>query len=186
MYTVNIGGGDTAGPGEAGGPIGLQQANIFVRLTEDAPEGIAETLRDEFEKPGRTLRISEIADGPPAGGVEIFVTGPNYDDISDVTEELAASIVNIDGIVNLESNVAEARPEVAIEVDPEKAGRIGLTTLQVGLQISQYTIGQRVTSINVNGKAVDVVLTGDPRSTGSVDQLEFARNCWTGWGGSPR
>ena len=171
VYTVNIGGGDTAGPGEAGGPIGLQQANIFVRLTEDAPEGIAETLRDEFEKPGRTLRISEIADGPPAGGVEIFVTGPNYDDISDVTEELAASIVNIDGIVNLESNVAEARPEVAIEVDPEKAGRIGLTTLQVGLQISQYTIGQRVTSINVDGKAVDVVLTGDPRTTGSVDQL---------------
>ena len=65
VYTVNIGGGDTAGPGEAGGPMGLQQANIFVRLTEDAPEGIAETLRDEFEKPGRTLRISEIADGPP-------------------------------------------------------------------------------------------------------------------------
>ena len=29
VYTVNIGGGDTAGPGEAGGPIGLQQANIL-------------------------------------------------------------------------------------------------------------------------------------------------------------
>ena len=109
--------------------------------------------------------------GRPAGGVEIFVTGPNYNHISEVTEELAASIGAIDGIVNLDSDVTEARPEVAIEVDPEKAGRIGLTTLQVGLQISQYTIGQRVTSINVDGKAVDVVLTGDPRSTSSVDQL---------------
>ena len=171
VYTVSIGGGDFTGPGETGGPTGLQKASFFVRLSEDAPEGIAETLRDEFEKPGQTLRVSEISDGPPAGGVEIFVTGPNYNHISDVTEELAASISAIDGIVNLESNVAEARPEVAIEVDPEKAGRIGLTTRQVGLQISQYTIGQRVTSINVDGKAVDVVLTGDPRSTGSVDQL---------------
>ena len=171
VYTVIIGGGDFTGPGEAGGPMGLQQASFFIRLSGDAPEGIAETLRDEFEKPGRTLRISEIADGPPAGGVEIFVTGPNYNHISDVTEELAASIGAIEGIVNLESDVAEARPEVAIEVDPEKAGSIGLTTRQVGLQISQYTIGQRVTSINVDGEAVDVVLTGDPRSTGSVDQL---------------
>ena len=171
VYTVIIGGGDFTGPGEAGGPMGLQQASFFIRLSGDAPEGIAETLRDEFEKPGQTLRVSEISDGPPAGGVEIFVTGPNYNHISDVTEELAASISAIDGIVNLESDVAEARPEVAIEVDPEKAGSIGLTTRQVGLQISQYTIGQRVTSINVDGEVVDVVLTGDPRSTGSVDQL---------------
>ena len=171
VYTVIIGGGDFTGPGEAGGPMGLQQASFFIRLSGDAPEGIAETLRDEFEKPGQTLRVSEISDGPPAGGVEIFVTGPNYNHISDVTEELAASIGAIEGIVNLESDVAEARPEVAIEVDPEKAGRIGLTTRQVGLQISQYTIGQRVTSIDVDGEAVDVVLTGDPRSTGSVDQL---------------
>ncbi len=171
VYTVIIGGGDFTGPGEAGGPMGLQQASFFIRLSGDAPEGIAETLRDEFEKPGQTLRVSEISDGPPAGGVEIFVTGPNYNHISDVTEELAVSIGAIDGIVNLESDVAEARPEVAIEVDPEKAGSIGLTTRQVGLQISQYTIGQRVTSINVDGEAVDVVLTGDPRATGSVDQL---------------
>ena len=171
VYTVIIGGGDFTGPGEAGGPMGLQQASFFIRLSGDAPEGIAETLRDEFEKPGQTLRVSEISDGPPAGGVEIFVTGPNYNHISNVTEELAASIGAIDGIVNLESDVAEARPEVAVEVDPEKAGSIGLTTRQVGLQISQYTIGQRVTSINVDGEAVDVVLTGDPRATGSVDQL---------------
>ena len=171
VYTVTIGSGDFAGPGQTDGPTSLQQASFFVRLSDDSPEGIAETLRDEFEKPGQTLRISELADGPPAGGVEIFVTGPNYNHIADVTDELAASIVAIEGIVNLESDVAEARTEVLVEVDPEKAGRIGLTTRQVGLQISQYTIGQRVTSINVDGEAVDVVLTGDPRSTGSVDQL---------------
>ena len=171
VYTVTIGSGDFAGSGQTDGPTSLQQASFFVRLSDDSPEGIAETLRDEFEKPGQTLRISELADGPPAGGVEIFVTGPNYNHIADVTDELAASIVAIEGIVNLESDVAEARTEVLVEVDPEKAGRIGLTTRQVGLQISQYTIGQRVTSINVDGEAVDVILTGDPRATGSVDQL---------------
>ena len=172
VYTVSIGGSDFTGPGTGDNPsAGLQQASFFVQLSDDAPEGIAEILRGEFEKPGQKLRISELSDGPPTGGVEIFITGPDYNDIAEVTEELAASIATIDGIVNLDSDVAQARTEVAVEVDPEKAGQIGLTTRQVGLQLSQYTIGQRVTSIDVDGEAVDVVLTGDPRDVGSVDQL---------------
>ena len=172
VYSVSIGGGDFTGPGgEENLAVGLQQASFFVRLSEDAPEGIAEILRGEFEKPGQTLRISEISDGPPTGGIEIFVTGPKYDDIAAVAKELAASIATIDGVVNLDSDVAQARTEVAVEVDPEKAGLIGLTARQVGLQLSQYTIGQRVTSIDVDGEAVDVVLAGDPRAVGSVDQL---------------
>ena len=172
VYSVSIGGSDFTGPGgEENLSAGLRQASFFVQLSEDAPEGIAEILRDEFKKPGRTLRISEISDGPPTGGIEIFVTGPDYDDIAAVTGELAASLAEIEGVVNLESDVAEARTELAVEVDPEKAGRIGLTTRQVGLQLSQYTIGQRVTSIDVDGEAVDVALAGDPRDVGSIDRL---------------
>ncbi len=171
VYTVSIGtGGFGRGPG--GGPGSLQQASFFARLAEDAPDDIAATLRTELAKPGQTVRVSEVVNGPPSAGIEIFVTGPNYGDIAAVTAELADSIAAIDGVVNLESDVTQARPEVAVEVDPEKAGRIGLTTQQVGLQLSQYTIGQRVTSINVDGETVDVILSGEPRSRAGVEQLK--------------
>ena len=170
VYSASIGGTDF-GPG-AGGSAGLQQARFVAQLSEDAPEDIAETLRKELDKPGQTLRVSEISAGPPAGGVEIAVTGPNYDDIAAVTRILAAEIEGIEGIVNLETEVAQARPEVAVEVDPERAARIGLTTRQVGLQLSQFLIGQRVTTINVEGESVDVVLSGDPRATAGVEQLK--------------
>ena len=68
--------------------------------------------------------------------------------------------------------MAQARPEVSIEVDPEKAALIGLNTRQVGLQLSQYLIGQTVTTINVDGDAVDVVLLGDLGSTRGIDQVQ--------------
>ena len=170
VYSASIGGTDF-GPG-AGGSTGLQQARFVAQLSEDAPEDIAETLRKELDKPGQTLRVSEISAGPPVGGVEIAVTGPNYDDIAAVTRILAAEIEGIEGIVNLETEVAQARPEVAVEVDPEKAARIGLTTRQVGLQLSQFLIGQRVTTINIEGESVDVVLSGDPRATAGIEQLK--------------
>ena len=82
--------------------------------------------------------------------------------------ELTASIATIDGVINLESDVTEARTEV----DPEKAALVGLTTQQVGLQLSQYLIGQRVTTINIDGDTVDVVLSGDPRAAVGIEQLK--------------
>ena len=169
VYSVSIGARDL----NLGGiPAGLEQASFFATLSEDAPDDIASILRTELEKPGQLVRVSEASDGPPSAGVEIFITGPNYEDIVSVAGELAASISTIEGIVNLESNVAQARPEVSIEVDPEKAALIGLSTRQVGLQLSQYLIGQTVTTINVDGDAVDVVLLGDLGSTRGIDQVQ--------------
>ncbi|MDE2901017.1 MAG: efflux RND transporter permease subunit [Chloroflexota bacterium] len=168
VYSASIGGIDF----DFGtGPAGLQQARFFALLSEDAPEDISETLREELAKPGQTVRVSELSAGPPAGGVEIFVTGPNYDDIAEVTRELADSIGAIDGIVNMESNVTQARPELAVQVDPEKAANIGLTTEQVGTQLNKFLIGEQVTSIDIDGESVDVYLSGDLFAAGGAQGL---------------
>ena len=167
-YTVRIGAtGQIFGPA----PGGPEQASFFANLPHDAPDDIANVLRNELARPGRSLSISEVQDGPPSGGVEIFITGSNYDDITATSEELFAELSAIDGIVNLKSTVAQARDEISIQVDPEKAARIGLTTRQVGLQISQYLIGQTVTTMTVDGESVDVVLVGDPRDAAGVESI---------------
>ncbi len=168
VYSVSIGASDF---NLGGVPAGLEQASFYATLSEDAPGDIADVLREELEKPGQVVRVSEASDGPPSAGIEIFVTGPNYDDITSVASELSASISAIEGVVNLESNVAQARPEVSIEVDPERAALIGLSTRQVGLQLSQYLIGQTVTTINVDGETVDVVLSGGLGAARGIDQV---------------
>ncbi len=168
VYTVSIGATDLT----FGAPGGPGQAAFFANLAHDAPDDIANILRNELDRPGRSLSIAEVQDGPPSGGVEIFVTGSNYDDISAVAAELVAALSTIDGVANLESSVAQARDEISIQVDPEKASRIGLTTRQVGFQLSQYLIGQTVTTMTIDGETVDVVLVGAPRSVGSIDAIE--------------
>ena len=101
-------------------PGGPGRATFFANLAHDAPDDIANILRNELDRPGRSLSIAEVQDGPPSGGVEIFVTGSNYDDISAVSTELVAALSTIDGIVNLESSVSQARDEISIQVDPEE------------------------------------------------------------------
>ena len=169
IYTATIGATELGFGGEPGG---LNQASFLAYLPEDAPDDIASVLRRELDKPGRRLSINELSSGPPTTGIEISVTGPNYDDIASVSGKLVQSLGAIDGVVNVESDVAQARDEVSIEVDPERAAKVGVSTRQVGLQLSQYLIGQTVTSITIDGEVTDVVLTGDRRAVSGIDKVK--------------
>ena len=168
VYAATVG---AANLGFGGEPAGLNRASILVRLHPDAPEDIANTLRDDLDAPGRVLRITELADGPPTEGVEVSVTGADYDQVSAVSRRLLRSLSTVEGIVNLESNAAQERDEVSVRVDPGKAAEIGLNTREVGLQLSRYLRGETVTSITLDGEATDVVLSGSPDAAASLEQV---------------
>ena len=169
ISTVTIGATSLA---SGGAPGGFNQASMLLVLNDEAPTDLAASLRDELPKPGRTVRIRELADGPPVSGVEIVVTGPNYDDIEAVSERLMASLSSVDGVVNLESDVAQSRNEVAVAVNPDAATAIGLTSRDVSAQLNQLLVGRQVTTISVDGDDVDVVVVGDRRALGGIEAMK--------------
>ena len=116
IYLTTVGNPENAFlPGGGPGLGGSSRANIFVSLTRDAPKDITEQLRAELASGGqRTISVTEIGEGPPQSGLEVSVTGNDYQAISDVAGRLAAEFSTIDGIVNVTSNVAESREEVVI------------------------------------------------------------------------
>ena len=168
IYTATVGATDL---GSGGAPGGFNQASILVVLAPNAPEGVANTLRENLESPDRLVRVTELTEGPPTGGVEISIAGSDYQDITSVSQELIVSLSTLDGVVNLESDVAQAREEVAVEVDPAAAAAIGLTTRQVGFQLSQFLVGRTVTTIEIDGQDTDVVLSGSRDAVSSLDKV---------------
>ena len=169
VYTSTIGATDAA---FGGAPTGLNEASLFVNLSEDAPADIDDRLRSELEKPGRIVRITELDAGPPDDGVQINITGTDYGDISTASQQIIDAISDVEGVANLESNVAQVRPAVSIKVDPEKAALLGLSTRRVGLQLSQYLIGQTVTNVSIDGDIVDVSLSGNPSAVNGVENIQ--------------
>lgn len=155
------------GAGNIGG------ANVFVGLTEDAANDIAEALRAELAGGGdATISVSEVGSGgPPTSGLEMNVTGDDYAQISAVARQLVEEFGAIDGIVNVTTDVAEARDEIVITVDPAAAAVLGLTAGDVAAQVSQFMAGQRVTQTEVDGVAVDVFLRGRMEPNGGVETL---------------
>ena len=169
VYSATIGATNLSFGGQPGG---LNQASILLNLAKDAPEDIDQILREELDTGGRTIRIREIASGPPTAGVEISITGSSYDDIVAVSQELTASISELEEVINIESNVAQARDEASIQVDPAKAASIGLSTRQIGLQLSQYLIGETVTRITIDDTVTDVVLSGNRMAANGIGAVE--------------
>ena len=168
IYTATVGATELGGGGIPGS---FNQASLLVALSDEAPEDAASMMRENLQGPGRQLQITELQDGPPAGGVEISIAGPEYQDITRVSADLVSVIGAIDGVVNLNSNVAQAREEVAVEVDPTAAAAIGLTSRQVGFQLSQFLVGRTVTTISIDGEDTEVVLSGGRDAVSSLDRV---------------
>ena len=172
FYQTTMGAsGDIFGPG--GGTGGLNTAAMVIALEEDPPEGITERVRGMF--PGNDevdISVVEVTNGPPSGGLELTVTGSNFSDITAATRDLEEAVKQIEGLVNVASDLSEARDEVVVHVNPEKAAKFGLTTAAVGLQVNQYIVGRIVSEVDLEGVTMNVVIRGDSEGIDDINELK--------------
>ena len=173
-YVTTIGSPTNAfGPGSGAGVGGSGRASILVLLTEDAPENLADQLRSELGgDDGRRVNITEISGGPPTSGLEVRVTGSDYSAVSSVANLLTAEFAQIDGIVNVSSNVAESRDEIIINVRTTDAAKIGLSARLVAFQVSQFLVGQPVTEVNLESGPTTVILKGNAEGVNEIDGVK--------------
>ena len=174
LYQVNIG--QPADEFNIGiGTGSLHLAGFTMRVAEGAPRDIADMVREKLPEPGEgaSYFLSEVTDGPPTEDLEIRVIGPSYTDITTVARELETRLSNIEGIVNVDSNVTAARDEVAIRIDNGKAAEYGLSTLSVAQQVNQFVVGRAVTDLDLDEVNLDIVVRGQPDD---VDNIEKLRN----------
>lgn len=170
-YTTTIGAASGAG-GAQSFTTGFNESSTFVQLNEDVPEDIVEILRQRLPTTeDRRITIVDVGGGPPAAGLEISITGNNYREIAPIALLLASELESIDGLEDVTSDVSDARNEVIVSVDPERAAALGLSTQTVAFQINQFLVGQTVTQIDLDGGPVDVILTGPAESINSVETI---------------
>ena len=155
--------------GFTGTPIELQDANTravfgdyisiydIQRSVEDGAtvriyyeSRLAKLALDEDEKPTIDPEFEEATEGEEVerreklktkwAQLEAIVGSENR--LKQVAQELSTSLSSVEGVVNLESDVAQARDEVAIRVDSAAAANIGLTARQVGVPAKRIPSGE--------------------------------------------
>jgi multidrug efflux pump subunit AcrB len=99
--------------------------------------------------PGVSIIVEKEQNGPPAGyPVNIEITGENYGDMLVEAQRMKdfLNTRNIAGIEELKIDVNKAKPGVDISVDVEKAGRLGITSGQVGQTLRRSVFGEKIST----------------------------------------
>lgn len=98
---------------------------------------------------GVSISVEKDENGPPSGyPINIEISGEDYDKMLDETERLRQFINNtgIEGIEELKIDINKSKPELDIVVDRDKAGKLGITTAQVGQTIRRAVFGEEAST----------------------------------------
>lgn len=98
--------------------------------------GIMEDIRAAVDGiPGASVTVKPEQNGPPTGPpINVEVRGEDYDKLVRTAERLNSFIdsLNIPGIEELTDDLERNKPEVIVDINRERANRLGINTSTVG------------------------------------------------------
>ena len=151
-------------------------ATMTVRLSDDADVEATSTRLATALEPVRTDGYDATVSsggGFTSNGLRVIVTGPSAADVAKGTDAVVASLADDPDLLNLQSDLVAATPEVQVTVDPNKAIGVGMSAAQVSAQVRSALVAQTATSVqSADGQTISVIVQLDPASVASVDDLK--------------
>ena len=108
--------------------------------------------------------------GGNTNSVQVTVQGNNYDTVSKVAEDLTQQVSGIQNVVNVKNDVVNAKPEIVVSVDANKAIAAGTTPAQIAGQVRQVLTTTPLGSVVIDGRPYQLTEQVSGAST-SVDAL---------------
>ena len=102
--------------------------------------------------PGVQISFEKSDMGPPTGkAINIEIAGRNYDQLLYLTDSLQAFIEqsDIEGIEGLKIDLEVDKPQLLIQIDREKARRLGVSTIQIAGTIRTALFGKEISDFKV-------------------------------------
>lgn len=93
--------------------------------------------------------------------VEVKLLGADTAVLREFAPQIAARLKGIPGLVDLYDGVSGCAPELELSVEPDAAGRVGLTATQIADQVRDALLGQVVTTVPRSGRLIGVRIRFD-------------------------
>jgi len=180
---VNVGvGGDQQFGGGADQP---ERSRVSLNMVDYAerPESSSRTLeklRAQLQGiPGTDIEFTKEQQGPPTGPpVNIEISGPEFDQITDISTEAkrrlrdAAQSGRLPGLVDVTDNLNRGRPEIQVDVDRETAAKYGLSTGQIARTVRSAIQGTEADTYRSGDDEFDITVRLREADRTSIESLE--------------
>ena len=165
-----------------GGPSGPDAARVTVSLAEfsdrefDSHEVLAEMQRSiGTDVAGAEIKVDQTNEGPAQGlPINVEVIGEDPTLLKELSDEVLQVLRNdpvYGKLVGLESDLDEARPELSVTVDREKAVLYGVSTRDVGMAIRGAIQGIEAAKYRTGNDEYDIVVRLGEEYRGELESL---------------
>lgn len=173
---VTIGGQGT--PERATFLVKLKEANVAPRVEKELREKLAGTPGLAFSSGG----IAGGGTGVTGRTVQMNLqTTGSVNDLVTASQQILDAVQNVPGIVDLGRSYQSGKPELHIDVDRDKAARLGLSTAAVGATVRTLVNGDTASRYREPGKEADIVVRLRPQDRSRLqDILDLSLTTTTG------
>ncbi|MGQ3111351.1 MAG: efflux RND transporter permease subunit [Brevundimonas sp.] len=170
-------------PGFGGGSFNSGNANMILadwskrdRTADEIAQEINGKLRNQTDAQVNASVPGAFQRGGGGGGgsnsVEMIVTGAEYADIYNWLQPVLAASLENPGFSRPRLNYEPTSPRLLVDVDPEKAAGLGVSSQAIGRTLETMFGSRRATTYIKGGQEYDVILQTDRDERRTVDDLE--------------
>jgi len=176
VYTITSA--QLAGISSSGGESGQIMMNLKPsgERTKSSDEAAAQLREEVGQIPGAKITISPLTMTTMGIGetspVAINLKGDDFTTLQELSEQTVSLLNTVPGLTNVKTSLEEARPEIIVTVDRDKANSLGLTPAQIGSALRLMVNGQAATQYREEGKEYDVVVVLEKGMREHVSDLE--------------
>ncbi|MCQ5130004.1 efflux RND transporter permease subunit [Butyricicoccus faecihominis] len=119
-----------------------------------------------------TVSSSSSMSSVSGSAISLKMTGKDYDELSQVSNDLAEELSRLPDAVNVKSSAAEQVPRIAVKVNRENASRFGLSAASIGGLVRGELTGSVATKLRMKGEEYDITVSGDDSASKNIDALK--------------
>jgi multidrug efflux pump len=147
---------------------------VWVRLKDwgERRRNVTEVIEELRPRLAAIPGVLAFANNPPAFGgrgqpVEFVVKHPDYDSLAHAMDTLLVRARQIDGLINVNTDLRVNKPELTIAFDRDRADDLGVPVSDIAGTLQTLLGGRRVSTFTLNNKLYYVIvqLRGDARAT---------------------
>ncbi|HZG57704.1 efflux RND transporter permease subunit [Paenibacillus sp.] len=170
-FQYSVGGSNPMSPGPSRSALFYIQYPDDTEAFEDVKNALVDALAEQAPGEGEWGQM-DFSGGFGGAGLNLHVYG-------DTMEEIEAAIADIQGLMeddgrfeNIESSLSETYGQYTLVADKEKLSGLGLTPGQLVLALSPSRERPVLTNVEIEGKTYEVVVAADPKTYGSIEDIE--------------
>jgi multidrug efflux pump len=144
------------------------------QTTQDVVQQVNRALGQMPAVRGNAQVRSSIGGRGRGQPIQFVIAGGSYPELARARDRILAAAENNPGIINLDSDYKETKPQIRIDVDTDRAGDLGVSVQAVSQALQSLLGSRRVSTYLDRGEEYRVVVQaeeGDRRSEADLSQI---------------